>query len=67
MRAPLLFLLAVLAAVPAFLPRLGGLALPVELATLGFGVGVVGAAFAMLWAPLVRQGLTDWDCNLTLL
>jgi cation:H+ antiporter len=50
MRAPLLFLLAVLAAVPAFLLRLGGLALPVELATLGFGVGVVGAAFAMLWA-----------------
>src|SRR5712691_9668661 len=36
--------------VPAFLLRLGGLALPVELATLGFGLSVVGAAFIMSWA-----------------
>jgi cation:H+ antiporter len=50
MRTRLPIALAVLAAVPAFLLRLGGLALPVELATLGFGLGVVGAAFAMLWA-----------------
>jgi hypothetical protein len=42
--------LAILAAVPAFLLRFGGLMLPVELATLGFGLGVVGAAFCMLWA-----------------
>src|ERR687885_322524 len=50
MRASLFILLALLAAVPAFALRLGGLAPPVELATLGFGLGVVGAAFAMLWA-----------------
>ena len=50
MRTRLPIALALLAAVPAFLLRLGGLALPVELATLGFGLGVVGAAFAMLWA-----------------
>ena len=43
-------LLASLAAAPAFLLRFSGLTLPVELATLGFGLGVVGAAFAMLWA-----------------
>src|ERR687885_1201136 len=50
MRASLFILLALLAAVPAFALRLGGLAPPVELAPLGFGLGVVGAAFAMLWA-----------------
>src|SRR5919197_1068395 len=50
MRTLLPILLALLAAVPAFLLRLGGLAFPVELATLGFGLGVVGAAFVMLWA-----------------
>src|SRR5437588_10927487 len=50
MRTRLPIALALLSAVPAFLLRLGGLALPVELATLGFGLGVVGAAFAMLWA-----------------
>src|SRR5438270_8975460 len=50
MRTRLPIALALLAALPAFLLRLGGLALPVELATLGFGLGVVGAAFAMLWA-----------------
>src|ERR687885_581476 len=50
MRASLFILLALLAAVPAFALRFGGLSLPVELAPLGFGLGVVGAAFAMLWA-----------------
>jgi cation:H+ antiporter len=50
MRTQLPIVLALVAAVPAFLLRLGGFALPVELATLGFGLGVVGAAFAMLWA-----------------
>jgi len=44
------FCLAILAAVPAALVRLGALNLPVELATLCFGVAVVGAAFAMSWA-----------------
>src|ERR671932_1198353 len=42
--------LAVLAAVPALLVRLTGAALPVELATLLFGLAIVGAAFAMSWA-----------------
>ncbi len=42
--------LALLVAVPAFLLRLGGLALPVELATLAFGLAIVGAAFCMSWA-----------------
>src|SRR4051812_38422129 len=42
--------LALLVAVPAFLLRLGGLELPVEIATLWFGLGIVGAAFAMSWA-----------------
>jgi cation:H+ antiporter len=42
--------LALVVAIPAFLLRLGGLALPVEIATLGFGLSVVGAAFAMSWA-----------------
>jgi cation:H+ antiporter len=41
--------LAVLAAVPALLVRLTGAALPVELATLLFGLAIVGAAFAMAW------------------
>ena len=50
MRTYLPIVLALLVAVPAFLLRFGGLVLPVELATLAFGLGVVGAAFAMLWA-----------------
>ena len=50
MKTPLLIALALLVAVPAFLLRLGGLAVSVELATLGFGLGIVGAAFCMSWA-----------------
>src|SRR2546430_2055082 len=50
MRIQVPIVLALVVAVPAFLLRLGALAVPVELATLGFGLGVVGAAFAMLWA-----------------
>jgi cation:H+ antiporter len=42
--------LAILAAVPAYLVRFGLLPLPVELATLCFGLAIVGAAFAMSWA-----------------
>jgi len=42
--------LAVLAAVPAYWMRLSGLGLPVELATLLFGLSIVGAAFAISWA-----------------
>jgi cation:H+ antiporter len=42
--------LAILATVPAVLLRLGWLSLSVELATLCFGVGILGAAFAMSWA-----------------
>jgi cation:H+ antiporter len=41
--------LAVLAAVPAGLVHLGILPLPLELATLCYGVAIVGAAFAMSW------------------
>jgi cation:H+ antiporter len=50
MRTALPIGLALGVAVPAFLLRLGGLVLPVELATLCFGLSVVGAAFAMSWA-----------------
>jgi cation:H+ antiporter len=39
----------VLAAVPAYLVRFGFLPLPLELATLCFGLAIVGAAFAMSW------------------
>src|SRR5437773_1477929 len=42
--------LALLAAVPAFLLRFAGLNAPVELATLLFGIAIVGAAFAISWA-----------------
>jgi cation:H+ antiporter len=42
--------LAILAAVPAYLMRFAGLTPSVELATLFFGVSIVGAAFAMSWA-----------------
>jgi cation:H+ antiporter len=50
MRTWLLMALALGAAVPAFWLRPGGLVLPVELATFGFGLSVVGAAFLMSWA-----------------
>ncbi|HEV7662525.1 MAG TPA: hypothetical protein VGQ62_03225 [Chloroflexota bacterium] len=41
--------LAVLAAVPAAMVHYGGLAAPVEIATLLYGIGIVGASFAMAW------------------
>jgi cation:H+ antiporter len=41
--------LAVLAAVPAALIRFGALEAPVELATLSFGIAIIGASFAMAW------------------
>ena len=41
--------LVVVAGVPAFALRLGAWAPPVEVATLLFGLGIVGAAFAMSW------------------
>jgi cation:H+ antiporter len=50
MRTLLPIALALAVTVPAFLLRLGGLVLPVELATLGFGLSVVGAAFIMSWS-----------------
>jgi cation:H+ antiporter len=50
MRTPLPIALALLAAVPAFLLRFSGLNISVELGTLGFGVAVAGAAFAISWA-----------------
>lgn len=49
-RAGVAIALALLAAVPAALIRIGGLSAPVELATLLFGVSIVAAAFAMSWA-----------------
>ena len=42
--------LALLAAVPAFALRFGGVEVAVPLATAAFGLGIVGAAFAMSWA-----------------
>jgi cation:H+ antiporter len=42
--------LAILAAVPAYLVRFAGLSPTVELATLLFGIAIVGAAFAISWA-----------------
>jgi cation:H+ antiporter len=42
--------LAILAAVPAYLVRFAGLSPTVELATLLFGMAIVGAAFAISWA-----------------
>src|SRR6184192_3220519 len=41
--------LAILSAVPAMLVRFAGLSVPVELATLFFGLAIVGASFAMAW------------------
>jgi len=50
MRSALAIAVAVLAALPAVLVRSGNLAAPVEVATLFYGVAIVGAAFAMSWA-----------------
>jgi cation:H+ antiporter len=41
--------LAILAAAPAALVHFGGLRAPVELATLFYGLAIVGASFAMAW------------------
>jgi cation:H+ antiporter len=41
--------LAVLSAVPAFLVRFAGIHVPIELATLFYGLAIVGASFAMAW------------------
>src|SRR5438132_7647602 len=41
--------LAILSAVPAMLVRFAGLSVPVELATLFYGLAIVGASFAMAW------------------
>jgi cation:H+ antiporter len=41
--------LAILSAVPAMLVRFAGLNVPVELATLLYGLAIVGASFAMAW------------------
>src|SRR5438270_3917675 len=41
--------LAILSAVPAMLVRFAGLSVPVEIATLFYGLAIVGAAFAMSW------------------
>src|SRR5207244_2279803 len=41
--------LAILAAVPAALVHLGLVSAPVEIATLLYGLAIVGAAFAMSW------------------
>ena len=42
-------MLVALAGAPAFVLRATGMHVPVELATLGYGFGVIGAAFAMSW------------------
>jgi cation:H+ antiporter len=49
MSSVLAVILVVVAEVPAFALRLGAWAPPVEVATLLFGLGIVGAAFAMSW------------------
>src|SRR5215470_6094089 len=41
--------LAILSAVPAMLVRFAGLNVPVEVATLFYGLAIVGASFAMAW------------------
>src|SRR5437588_10420597 len=41
--------LAMLSAAPAMLVRFSALAVPVEVATLFYGLAIVGAAFAMSW------------------
>src|SRR5919202_4732753 len=50
MRSGMAIALALLAAGPAFVLRLGGVDLPVPVATACFGLGIVGASFAMSWA-----------------
>jgi cation:H+ antiporter len=50
MRSAIAIGLALLAAAPAFLLRFGGVEAPVPVATVAFGLGIVGAAFAMSWA-----------------
>src|SRR5262250_2094956 len=49
MAALLAVALAVLAAVPAALVHFAGLNVPVEVATLFYGLAIVGASFAMAW------------------
>ena len=49
MRTSVAVALALLAAVPALLVRLTGASVPVEPATLLFGLAIVGASFAMAW------------------
>ena len=49
MGALLAIALAVLAAVPAYVMQLSGVHPPVAIATLLFGMAIVGAAFAMSW------------------
>ncbi len=49
MRNVLAVTFVVVAGVPAFALRLGGWNPPVEVATLFFGFGIIGAAFAMSW------------------
>jgi len=41
--------LAILSAVPAMLVRFAGLNVPIEVATLFYGLAIVGASFAMAW------------------
>src|ERR687887_1524793 len=49
MRTSVAVALALLAAVPALLVRLTGASVPVEVATLLYGLAIVGASFAMAW------------------
>jgi cation:H+ antiporter len=49
MRTILPVALAVLAAVPALLVHFGGLSVPIPIATLFYGVAIVGASFCMAW------------------
>src|SRR5437588_12082938 len=50
MSAVVAIALAVLAAIPAYALRFGILNAPVEVATLLYGIAIVGAAFAISWA-----------------
>src|SRR5215831_19408189 len=50
MSAAVAIALAVLVAVPAYVLRAGALSAPVEVATLLYGLAIVGAAFAISWA-----------------
>src|SRR5947199_7769769 len=49
MSARLAVALAFLSAVPAAIVHFGGFPVPVELATLFYGLAIVGASFAMAW------------------